>query len=163
VSLLAARLAATLVRRALSGGDVGDGDKRLLGGVRAELGPLPSGRTFVVFAPPGRTAISAWLERGPDKAREIVPPEATAGRVGVLSLHAEPGPEGAVLLSLGRDKVLPPFEPFKVHIDTFEGDAVIGTDVELPTNGDRLEVTFADGAFSVKTKKPATAAAPRAQ
>jgi len=158
VALLAERVASVLVRRAIASSDIGEGDKRLLVGERAELGPPPSGRTFVVFAPPGRTAISAWLERGADKAREILPPEATAGRVGVLSLHADPGPVEGVLLSLGREKQLAPAEPFKVHIDTFEGDTVIGTDVELPANGDRLEVTFADGAFTVKPKKPGAVA-----
>jgi tetratricopeptide (TPR) repeat protein len=155
VALLAERVAAVLVRRALGSSDVGEADRRLLVGERAELGAPPAGRTFVVFTPPGHTAISAWLERGPDKAREIVPPEATAGRMGVLTLHAEPGPEGAVLLSLGRDKALGSGEPFKVHVDTFEGDVVVGTDVELPASGDRLEVTFSNGAFEVKAKKPA--------
>ncbi len=157
VALLAERIAAVLVRRALGSSDVGEADRRLLVGARAELGAPPPGRTFVVFTPPGRTAVSAWIERGPDKAREIVPPEATAGRMGVLTVRAEPGPEGAVLLSLGRDKSVGPGEPFKVHVDTFEGDGVVGTDVELPANGDRLEVTFTGGAFEVKAKKPAVA------
>ncbi|MBL8739696.1 MAG: hypothetical protein JNK04_01340, partial [Myxococcales bacterium] len=161
LALLADRLAHVVLREQLGSDTPKEGERKLLERALNELPSLPVGAPFLVRSPPGREPINVWIERGPEKARELVKPEAIAGRVGLTALLLEPGGEGEVLVSLARPKALLPAEPCPVTISTVVKGKLVSFVVELPPSGERVEVGFDGSNFTgVKPQKPKPAAPP---
>ncbi len=155
LALLADRLSHVLIREQLGSDSAKEAERKLLERSLNELPSLPSGSPFLVRSPPGRDPINVWIERGPEKARELVKPEALAGRVGLTALLLEPGGAGEVLVSLARPKALLPAETCPVTISTFVKGKLVSFVVELPPSGDRVEVGFDGSTFTgVKPAKP---------
>jgi len=161
LALLADRLTHVLLRELLAGETAKADDRKLLERNLNELPSLPSGVPFLLRSPPGREPINVWIERGPEKAREFVRPEATAGRVGLVALLLEPGGEGEVLVSLARPKALLPAEPCPVTLSALVAGKLVSFVVELPPSGGRVEVGFDGKAFTgIKPAKPKAAPVP---
>jgi hypothetical protein len=151
------RAAHVFLRMALAATDVSAEDRGRLERALAEMTVLPAGTSFLLAAPPGFDPLNAHLERGPDKARELVHPRALASKLGLVSLHLEsndPNAQGKVFLSLARPKVLPPSEPYVVSLFAIEDGKLVTTKVELPPSGERVEVDWANGAFGAPRAAP---------
>ncbi len=161
LALLSDRLAHVLLRELIASGAGKEADRKLLDRALAELPVLPAGVPFLLRTPPGADSVNVWIERGPEKARELVPPQALAGKVGLIALLLEPGEDREVLLSMARPKALLPAEPFKVMVSAIVAGKLVSFEVELPPSGERVELGFDGQAFTgVKPAKPKAAAAP---
>ncbi len=144
--LLAERAAAMLVRDTIARESTTAEQRKGLTRALAEMTALPQGVPFLIQPPAGRSAPRAWIERGRDKDREFIAPEALLGRVGLVAVRLEPGKDSESLLVLTRDKELPPAEPYVVRLTALLGDQAISVEVTLPNTGERVEVPWT-GAF----------------
>ena len=142
VALLAERFAAVLVRRTIAAEKTSSEERAGLERTLAEMVPLPAGVPLLIEPPAGRNAPRTWMERGAEKAREFVAPEALLGRVGLIALRVEPNKEGDVFVVLTKDKELPPVEPYVVRVTALVGGKAVSTDVTLPNSGERVEVPW---------------------
>jgi tetratricopeptide (TPR) repeat protein/Mg-chelatase subunit ChlD len=149
LGLVAERLAAVTVREVIAAESTSAADRAGLQRTLAEMPGLPLGQAFLVRPPTGRGAPKVWLELGPadPKGRELLPPEAILGKVGLVALRVAPGKSGEVLVVLSRDRELPPVEPYVVRVTALVGDQIKSTDVEVPNTGERVEVPWDGAAF----------------
>ena len=150
---LAGRLALALLGEARARPGLAAVDAERMERAAVEL-PRPPGATLLlVRAPAGSRTLEARLVRGAKDAREERAPEISAEGIGVYALRIDPGDGSSAVLRLKRPAELSPARPTKVRVDALvpgaEGKppALVSTEVELPTSGKPVELTWNGSAW----------------
>lgn len=150
---LAGRLASALLAEARAKPGVAPDDAARLARAALEL-PYPAGATIVlVRTPASGRRIDTSLVRGPNDARELRAPEASAEGVGLYAFRIDPGDTSEIQLRLRRPADLAPARPTRVRVDALvpAGDdkpvGIVTTEIDLPITGKQVTLKWAGGAW----------------
>jgi hypothetical protein len=143
-AVLATRAAKVLFLTSLAG-TLPEEDKKSLAATVRDM-PKPSA-PFVMTEGPGPFDVVAY--RGPEKAREVVPPDVVWRSMGVMSMKLGGGDESEpVDLWLSRPKQFAPDRPFKVTMHVVDGDKLVSKVVEIPRTGEPVKLRWSAGTLS---------------
>ncbi len=156
-ALIANRLAHLLIEEALAGGTIDAEEKSLLERRLADFPAMRGSAIFVVRAEGGADPLTVSLERGPDKAREAIDPDASFSAIGIYTAAIPDGDASRVLLSVRTTKGVPPETAPTVDVVALgtKKRALVAHPTQLVLSGDPVGVAW-DGAALVDAPiKPA--------
>lgn len=125
----------------------------------AALGPTP---ILLVTTGGGLPTLQVSLERGPEKAREVVMPDAAIAGLGLYSIALPEGDTTGAVLSIAQPKGFPPEAPRHVEVHVLVGGtktSVTTVAIDLALSGAPRKLRW-DGKALVPTKDDGTKPAP---
>ena len=147
IATLADRLAHSMLAVALESPSTSEGDRARLVRRTADFPALPSAPVVIVRAPAGAEPLQIRLDRGPEKARETVLPDAALPSLGLYSISMGRDGDTKGLLVVSRAKGFLPAKPFEVELEVLAGGKRTTSKVVVPLSGEELKLSFTGDGF----------------